>query len=618
MLCLWGKTPRTACGDARNNQQRSRGSPDKNFMINHLRFIWNGGLDPAEASLISLRERRTLSVTIFCVLPVALLLIVSNLYTGGERDNIYIAAATGVLILSLYVQAYLGQRLLAANLAIGSYWAVMVMAMSTVGVGGNTWAWLLCLPAIATLVGGRLVGVAWAVICGATLWAFAWLQYTGYEFEFGPETVGVAPITLAFEATLVLLMLTAAIFVFRTGQQNAENRLSSTVGQLEKEVHDRTLAEEEARRSEHAKATFLAAMSHELRTPLNGVIGASQLLQRDGGLSEKKQELVNVVLRSSETLLELVNNVLDLSRLDSDSIELEDIPVDLRDLLSTTVAPLRFQAREKGINFSVVVEDDIPPWVKGDPTRLRQIILNLVGNAVKFTNSGEIAIVMDTALERIRLKITDSGIGIASEAQASLFEPYVQASAATQRQFGGSGLGLTIVKRLVTAMKGKIVVDSVPGRGSIFTVFLPLDACPAPLKRKEGVEVNKLPGLSIVVADDNAVNRMILCRMLEEDGHDVVTMSNGREVLEYMPNHEVSAVFMDLQMPVMDGVSALKRIRSMQGNRAKTPVIAVTANVITEKKEEMEKMGMDGFLTKPFRHAELRDVLKQAVRPRPF
>ncbi len=587
-------------------------------MINHLRFLWNGGLDPNTASLISLRERRTLSVTIFCVIPVAVLLIVSNLYTGGERDNVYIAVATGMLIVSLYIQAYAGQPQFAANLAIFSYWLVMVMAMTTVGVGGNTWAWLLCLPAIATLVGGRLAGLIWAVICAITLWAFAWLQYTGYEFEYGPDSLGVQPITLAFEATLVLVMLTAAIFVFRSGQQKAENRLSTAVGQLEKEVHERTLAEEEARSSEHAKATFLAAMSHELRTPLNGVIGASQLLQRDGGLSEKKQELVNVVLRSSETLLELVNNVLDLSRLDSDSIELEKIPVDLRELLSTTVAPLGFQSREKGINFSVVVEDDIPPWVIGDPTRLRQIILNLVGNAVKFTNSGEIEIVMDTALERIRLKITDSGIGIASDAQASLFEPYVQASVATQRKFGGSGLGLTIVKRLVSAMKGKIVVDSVPGRGSVFTVFLPLEACPAPLKRRDEGNQLRLPGLSIVVADDNAVNRMILCRMLEEDGHDVITMSNGREVLEYMPNHEVSAVFMDLQMPVMDGVSAMKRIRAMDGRRAKTPVIAVTANVITEKKEEMEKMGMNGFLTKPFRHAELREVLTQAVRPQPY
>ncbi len=587
-------------------------------MIKHIKFLWNGGLDPHTASLLSLRERRTLSTTIFCVVPIIVSLIISNLYTGGERDNVYIASASVVLVLSLYLQAYAGMHQLAGNLSILAYWAVIVMAMTTVGVGGNTWAWLLCLPAIATLVAGRLAGVVWAFVCGITLWVFAWLQYSGYEFAFGQQLDGVDPLTLAFEATLVLIMLTAAIFVFRSGQHKAEVELSTAVNQLEREVHERALAEAEARSSEAAKATFLAAMSHELRTPLNGVIGASQLLQRDGGFSEKKQELVNVVLRSSETLLDLVNNVLDLSRLDSDSIELESIPIDLRELLSSTVAPLGFQAREKGFAFTIVVEDDIPPWVKGDPTRLRQIILNLVGNAVKFTNSGEISIVMDTALERIRLKIVDSGIGIAQDALASLFEPYVQASPSTQRKFGGSGLGLTIVKKLVAAMKGKIMVDSVPGRGSTFTVFLPLEACPAPIKRPENANEIRLPGLSIVVADDNAVNRMILCRMLEEDGHDVVTMSNGREVLEYMPNHEVSAVFMDLQMPVMDGVSALKRIRTMEGKRAKTPVIAVTANVVTETREEMERLGMNGFLTKPFRQVELREVLKQAVKPTPY
>jgi signal transduction histidine kinase/ActR/RegA family two-component response regulator len=489
------------------------------------------------------------------------------------------------------------------------------MAMTTVGVGGNTWAWLMVLPAISSLVAGRLSGVLWAFICGITLWSFAWLQYNGYQFEFGPVTTGIEPLVLAFEATLVLIMLTVAIFIFRSGQLSAEERLNSTVNQLEKEVHDRSWAEAEARQSEEAKSTFLAAMSHELRTPLNGVIGASQLLQNDGGLSQKKQELVNVVLRSSETLLELINNVLDLSRLDADAIELEREPLDLRDVVGSSVEPLRFQAQEKGLAFNMVVEDDVPAWIKGDSTRLRQVVLNLVGNAVKFTNSGEVSVIVDTALERIRMKISDTGIGIPKEAQASLFEPYVQASKSTQRKFGGSGLGLTIVRKLVSAMNGKIVVDSVPGRGTIFTVFLPMEACPAPLKRPPNAPELRVPRqLHIVVADDNAVNRMVLCRMLEEDGHRVVTMSNGREVTDYIPKHEVDVVFIDLQMPVMDGVSAFKRIRAMSGKRASTPVIAVTANVLTESQQEMEEIGMNGFLTKPFHLSDLREVLHDAVQ----
>jgi|TARA_B100000315_G_scaffold215679_1_gene215109 signal transduction histidine kinase/CheY-like chemotaxis protein len=463
-------------------------------------------------------------------------------------------------------------------------------------------------------VAGRTTGVIWAMIAVVTLWIFAYLQFNDFNFEFAPALPGPMPLIFAFEASLVLLMLTLTTFVFRSAQHNAETKLNTTVHQLEKEVHDRTLAEAEARQSEQSQATFLATMSHELRTPLNGVIGASQMLI-DGELSKRQRELVDVVLQSSETLLELINDVLDLSRLDSNEIKLKSIPVDLRDLVSSTIAPLSFQAKEKGIKFTLTIEDDIPAWVMGDPTRLRQIILNLVGNAVKFTSTGEISVVLDTALERIRLKISDTGIGIPKQVQASLFEPYVQAEVATMRKFGGSGLGLTIVKKLISAMKGKIAVDSVPGRGSTFTIFIPLQVSVAPLKRSGPDPEIKLPKLSIVVADGNAVNRMVLSRMLEGDGHQVVSMSNGREVIEYLKDHNVNLVLMDLQMPVMDGVSATRKIRAMQGKRSRTPVIAVTANVISEKPEHIMAQGMNAYLQKPFRKTELREALQQALTP---
>jgi len=586
------------------------------FLINHFKFLWNGGLDPATSNPLSLRERRTLSTTIFFVLPVSIGLFISNYYTDGERDNIYIAIATVVVFFGLYLQAYFNQQLLASQLPIFSFWVVMCLAMTSVGIWGNTWAWLLCLPAIAALVAGRMAGVIWAVICAVTLWVFAYLQYSGYEFAYANATGVPPPLTLALEATLVLLMLSTATFVFRNAQMTAESKLNTTVKQLEKEVHDRTLAENEARQSEQAKASFLAAMSHELRTPLNGVIGASQLLQA-GDLPSKKKELIDVVLQSSETLLELINNVMDLSRLDSSTIELEKVPVDLRDLLNSTLAPLIFQAKEKGVKFSLIIEDDVPKYVAGDPTRLRQILLNLVGNAVKFTNSGEIDVVLDTALDRLRLKISDTGIGITKQAQASLFEPYVQADKTTMRKFGGSGLGLTIVKQLISAMQGKIVVSSVPGRGSTFMVFLPIERTKAPEVKATSRSNIKLSRLNIVVADDNAVNRMVLSRLLEADGHKVVTVSNGKEVIEYLPDHEVDAVMMDLQMPIIDGVTAVRKIRAMRGKLSTIPVIAVTANVVHENREDLLASGMSGFLSKPFRQEELREELQKAMSPNP-
>ncbi|NKB32837.1 MAG: response regulator [Pseudomonadales bacterium] len=586
------------------------------LLTDHLRKLWNGGLNPAKANPTSLRERRTLSTTIFAVIPVVILLFISNYYTGGERDNLYIALASGMLLVSLYIQAYTSQQLIASQLPIMSFWAVICIAMMTVGVSGNTWAWLLCMPAIASLVAGRAAGIIWALACALTLWFFAYLEFTGFTFEFALATTNAQPFAMAFEATMVLIMLTAATFVFVSGQLNAERKLNSTVNQLEREVHERALAENEARQSEQAKSSFLAAMSHELRTPLNGVIGASQLL-KVGELPSKKRELVDVVLYSSQTLLELINNVLDLSRLDSHEIELESIPVDLRELIGSAMAPLSFQAREKGVKFSAVVEDDIPEWIVGDPTRLRQVMINLVGNAVKFTNTGEITVVVDTALERIRLKIEDTGIGISKDAQSSLFEPYVQADIATMRKFGGSGLGLTIVKKLITAMGGKIVVDSVPGRGSTFTVFMPLKRTRAPVKKLTEVKETRLPKMSVLVADDNAVNRMVLSRMLEQDGHRVVSMSNGKEVLEYLPDHDVNMVFMDLQMPVMDGVAAMRKIRNMRGRKAETPIIAVTANVVSETPEDVIKQGMDAFLAKPYLHTELREAMHNAAAKSP-
>jgi signal transduction histidine kinase len=324
------------------------------FLINHLIFLWNGGLRPANSNPVILRERRTLSATIFFVLPVVIGLIISNYYTGGERDNIYIGIATVVVFFGLYLQAYFNQQLLASQIPIAAFWVVVCQAMMSVGMWANTWAWLLCLPAIASLVAGRTAGVIWAVICGLTLWVFAYMQFSGYDFPFSGPIEGTQALTLAFEASLVLLMLTCATFVFRSAQLTAERKLSDSVKQLEKEVHDRTLAENEARQSEQAKASFLAAMSHELRTPLNGVIGASQLL-KDGDLPGKKKELVDVVLQSSEILLELINNVLDLSRLDSQLIELEKVPVNVDELFRSTLAPLAFQAKEKGLKFSLVI-----------------------------------------------------------------------------------------------------------------------------------------------------------------------------------------------------------------------------------------------------------------------
>ncbi|MEX2131856.1 MAG: ATP-binding protein [Pseudohongiellaceae bacterium] len=583
------------------------------IFASHFRFLWNGGLDPDTVDPSKLRQRRTLSTTAFLLIPVGMLLMVSNLYTEAERDNPHIAAALVVVLACIYLQAYFNSPRAAANLGIAAFWLVVVAAMTSVGVWGKAWVWLLPIAPIATLVSNRLSGTAWTLLCMASLWTFALLQNNGYVFEFAQELTGDSPIYIAIEGSMILLMLSIATFVFRTAQTRTEQMLTNAVEKLEVEVAERKLAEDEARRSEQNKSAFLAAMSHELRTPLNGVIGATKLLQ-DSHLSPGKEELVNIILESSESLLELSNNVLDLSSLDSGAVLLERIPVDIRELVNKTLVPLQFQAKKKGFNISCQFEDDLPHLIVGDPTRLRQILINLVGNAVKFTDKGEVTVVVDLAFERLRFRIKDTGVGIPKHAQATLFEPYVQADVETMRRYGGSGLGLAIVKKLVNAMGGKIMIQSVPLEGSTFTFFIPLEKATRVPITKAGATARTLNKLRLLVVDDNAVNRMVLARLLEKDQHDVVSVASGREALDYLSDHTVDAVLMDILMPGMDGVTTMKRIRAMDSDISSVPVIAITANVKKDDAKIVLDSGMDGFVGKPFRYEELLVVLQKALR----
>ena len=579
----------------------------------HLRTLWNGGLDPSRADPIALRERRTVSTTAFVLIPVGIMLIISNFYTDGVRDNPQIALALLIVVLCIYLQAYFNLPRFAANLGVAAFWLVVVLAMTATGVWGKSWAWLLPVAPIATLISGRLSGVIWTAICITTLWTFALLQYNGMEFEVAQQMTGDSPIFVGIEGTMILCMLSVSTFVFRMAQSHTERQLRDTVLLLEKEVTERKLAEDEARRSEQAKSAFLEAMSHELRTPLNGVIGASRLLQ-DSGMPAGKKELVNIIMESSETLLELSNNVLDLSSLDSGKVKLEKLPIDIRELVNKTLVPLQFQANKKGFEIHSSFDEKVAHLVKGDPTRLRQILINLVGNAVKFTDKGEVRVDVDLAVERLRFRVSDTGVGIPKHAQATLFEPYVQADVETMRRYGGSGLGLAIVKQLVTAMGGRIMVQSVPTQGATFTFFVPYEvADEVPLTQTASV-TRKLPSMRLLVVDDNAVNRMVLARLLEKDEHDVVSVSSGREALDYLNDHEVDAVLMDILMPGMDGITTMKRIRAMESRNSMVPVIAITANVKKGDSKLVLDSGMDGFVGKPFRYEELLTVLQKALR----
>jgi signal transduction histidine kinase len=581
------------------------------FLKQHLLYLWNGGLDPDRASPSELRERRTLSTNILLLAPVGVVVMIINAARGLHGDNPIIGAGLLFVFMALYVQAKWDSPRFAANIGFVGFWGILVLIMLSSGLLGSTWLWLFGIPAIAALLGGLMSGIFWSVVSALTIWGFTALQITGrLNLDDEVKTFDNAYVLgLAFEGTLVLAMLCIAVLIFRNAENAAQESLKSSVLSLKGEVHHRALAEENALNSEQSKSTLLATMSHELRTPLNGVIGAIQLLIASD-LESEKTEYANVALDSGEILLELINNIMDLSSLESGSMKLEKIAIDLRDFLQKTTAPFEFQARSRNLDFILDIDESTPHYIVGDPTRLRQLLINVVSNALKFTESGEVSIKASLKNDKLRIDISDSGIGIPEDAQASLFEPYVQADSSTTRKYGGSGLGLSIVKKLITAMNGSITVNSVPGKGSRFTISLPCEVSELkPHGAAEGVQCEVIP-LNVLVADDNAVNRMVLSRLLEKDGHLVVSVTNGREAVDYIIDNEVDAVLMDIQMPELDGIEATELIRNFNSEKSAIPIIAITANTSSEAIERMIKSGMNNYLAKPFKYEDIRDLLR--------
>lgn len=472
---------------------------------------------------------------------------------------------------------------------------VVVTALQANGIHSVVASYLVVMPIIAFVMLSRRWGALWAIGSAGSIGAMLLIELLGW---LPAPTVNEQDLPVAISLNLLtLLVFVLGTFLFL-----------DEINQLQ-----RTELVNQRRRAEQAnniKSAFLANMSHELRTPLNGVLGLTEALLAERNLSADQASTLETILRSGRGLSQLLDDLLDFSKLEAERLELESLPIFFPSLVDEVFALLQERARQHNVTLQNI-PGELVGWGEGDLARLRQILLNLVGNAVKFTQHQTVTVQSRRDGDVLHVSVIDHGIGIAEDKLAMLFEPFIQADPSTTRRFGGSGLGLSICRRLVRLMNGDITVSSTLGEGSTFSFWVPFPQCCPPTLAATFSPQQSLPAqLRVLVAEDNPINQEVIRRFLTPFIAVVSIVENGQVALETVNTVQPDVVLMDIQMPVLDGLSATRTLRN-QGFTF--PIVALTASALPADQQAARDAGMNAFLSKPINRQTLYETLHDVL-----
>ena len=479
--------------------------------------------------------------------------------------------------------------------AFSTLWSVMAALSWIHGTPAMQFA------ALVILFGLLVEGLKYAVVSRSALLAMMPGPFTA--LLLAPTVFG--GFTGWERVVVIVILVSLGAYVLEATRQLRASALA-----LEK-------AQAQADEASQAKSAFVAMMSHELRTPMNGVLGIAHALGQTK-LDARQAAYLEMIVQSGDGLMTILNDILDLSKIEAWKLELEVVAFDIRRLSGQLHLVCSETARLKGVELALEIDPETPIWLAGDPMRVRQILLNLVSNALKFTDAGRVAVrIAPDAAGGVIVTVSDTGVGLSLDQQTRMFNPFIQGDRSTSRRHGGTGLGLTICRQLAELMGGRITVESVPRQGSVFTVYLPLAAVEPPTLAGLAGATLDLTHARVLVVDDNPINLTVVRAILEAAQAVIATASDGRKALARLRVEDFDVVLMDVHMPDMDGIEAVRRIRAGEAGRVDIPIMALTADAMAGEAERLVRLGFDDAHAKPIQPAGLLEavaLLRQAGR----